>query len=118
MKTTRRDFSKAAGLAALWPWACSRREPPSEGVLVNDIHSRLNPTIVSRVVEAERLEAVQATLADARRSGQSISISAGRHAMGAQQFGTDTVLLDTRKLKRVLNFDPEKGQVEVEAGIA
>ena len=118
MKTTRRHFAKSAGLATLWPWACSRQESASEGVLVNDIHSKLNPTTVSRVVEADRVEVLQATLADVQRSGQSISISAGRHAMGAQQFGTDTVLLDTRKLKRVLNFDPERGQVEVEAGIA
>ena len=118
MKTTRRHFSKSAGLVALWPWACSQVKPPTEGVLVNDIHSKLNPTTVSRVVEADRVEVVQTTLADARHTGQSISISAGRHAMGAQQFGTDTVLLDTRKLKRVLNFDPERGQVTVEAGIA
>ena len=88
MKTTRRHFSKSAGLVALWPWACSQVKPPTEGVLVNDIHSKLNPTTVSRVVEADRVEVVQATLADARHTGQSISISAGRHAMGAQQFGT------------------------------
>ena len=118
MKITRRHFAKSAGLTTLWPWACSRQESPSEGVLVNDIHSKLNPTTVSRVVEADRVEVLQATLADAQHTGQSISIAAGRHAMGAQQFGTDTVLLDTRKLKRVLNFDPESGQVTVEAGIA
>jgi FAD/FMN-containing dehydrogenase len=39
------------------------------------------------------------------------------HAMGGQQFGTDTILLDTRSMDRVLKFDPAEGQVEVEAGI-
>jgi FAD/FMN-containing dehydrogenase len=37
--------------------------------------------------------------------------------MGGQQFGTETVLLDTRSLNRVLQFDPDRGEVEVEAGI-
>ncbi len=36
---------------------------------------------------------------------------------GGQQFGTDTVLIDTRPMNRVLNFDHASGLVEVEAGI-
>jgi FAD/FMN-containing dehydrogenase len=46
-----------------------------------------------------------------------ISVAGGRHAMGGQQFGTDTLLVDTRKLSRVVNLDRERGIVEVEAGI-
>ena len=52
MKTTRREFSKSAGLLALAPWACSQPEPEFEGVLVNDIHSQLTSTRVSEVVPA------------------------------------------------------------------
>lgn len=37
--------------------------------------------------------------------------------MGAQQFGSDTLLIDTRPLSRILSFDPERGLVEAEAGI-
>ena len=37
--------------------------------------------------------------------------------MGAQQFGTGAVLVDTTRLNRVLSFDPKEGIVEVEAGI-
>src|SRR6202140_5342837 len=37
--------------------------------------------------------------------------------MGGQQFGTDTLLVDIRKLSRVLNLDRKRGIVEVEAGI-
>jgi FAD/FMN-containing dehydrogenase len=37
--------------------------------------------------------------------------------MGGQQFGTDTVLLDTRALDRITGFDPETGLLEAEAGI-
>jgi FAD/FMN-containing dehydrogenase len=37
--------------------------------------------------------------------------------MGGQQFGTDTLLVDTRKLNRVLHLDRQRGILEVEAGI-
>jgi len=37
--------------------------------------------------------------------------------MGGQQFGTDTLLVDVRKLNRVLHLDGERGIVEAEAGI-
>ncbi len=37
--------------------------------------------------------------------------------MGTQQFGTDTILVDVRKLRRVLHLDSQRGIVRVEAGI-
>ena len=37
--------------------------------------------------------------------------------MGGQQFGTDTVHLDMRSLRRVLAFDRDRGLIEMEAGI-
>src|SRR5262249_107350 len=40
----------------------------------------------------------------------------GRHAMGGQQFGAGTLLVDLRKMNRVLNLDTDSGIVEVEAG--
>ena len=114
---TRRDFMKAAGLLALWPYGCARQTSAPAGAVVNDVHSQLNPTRVERVVHADSLEAIQATILRAKREGNAISIAGGRHAMGGQQFGADTVLIDTSKLNRVLSFDSNRGLVEVEAGI-
>jgi FAD/FMN-containing dehydrogenase len=37
--------------------------------------------------------------------------------MGGQQFGTDTLLIDVRKLNRLVHLDGERGIVEAEAGI-
>src|SRR5258705_3287417 len=37
--------------------------------------------------------------------------------MGAQAFATDGVLIDIRKLDRVLGFDMERGRIEVESGM-
>jgi FAD/FMN-containing dehydrogenase len=85
--------------------------------LVNDIHSALNETRVRRLVEVDSTDAVARAVREARREGIAVSVAGGRHAMGAQQFGTDTLLVDTRPLSRILSFDPERGLVEVEAGI-
>ena len=46
-----------------------------------------------------------------------MSVAGGRHAMGGQQFGRDTFLLDMRSFNRVVIFDRIKGQVTVEGGI-
>src|SRR5262249_48996181 len=52
---------------------------------VNDIHSKLNPTIVGKIVPATSLESVQAAVSTAGRQGGKICVAGGRHAMGAQQ---------------------------------
>jgi len=84
---SRREFM--AGSVALAASTASKRlAPEAESILVNDVHSQLI-----------------------------ISIAGGRHAMGGQQFGTDTLLIDIRKLSRVLSLDRKRGIIEVEAGI-
>jgi FAD/FMN-containing dehydrogenase len=96
----------------------SRLKPlPQDGrTLVNDVHSQLNPTHVREIAAPTDLGDLAATVARAARDGSRISIAGGRHAMGGQQFGTDTLLVDMRGLKRVLALDAERGLVEVEAG--
>jgi FAD/FMN-containing dehydrogenase len=83
-------------------------------VNVNDIHSQLNDTEVADVVAVDSLEAVQGAVA---ASELPIAVAGGRHAMGGQQFCSGGLLLDTRSLRRVLDFDRENGVIEVEAGI-
>ncbi|MFZ6779090.1 FAD-binding oxidoreductase [Undibacterium sp. Ji83W] len=86
-------------------------------VNVNDVHSALNLTQVSKIVEVNNLAQLASTLAAAKNNNKKIAISAGRHAMGGQQFAEDAVLLDMRGMDKVLNFDRELGIVTVEAGI-
>src|SRR5690349_14974413 len=100
---TRRDFLKMAGLTAAWPRVSV--SAVSTGVVVNDLHSQLNPTRVNRIVQPENLDAVRSAIAAARREQRSVCIAGGRHAMGAQAFATDGLLIDIRKLDRVLSFD-------------
>jgi FAD/FMN-containing dehydrogenase len=87
------------------------------GAWVNDVHSKLNATWVRGVVRVEDEDDVRAGLARARRAGVPVCIAGGRHAMGAQAFGTEAVLLDMRGLNRVRHLDLEAGRVEVDAGI-
>lgn len=118
---TRREFlelsAKAGLVGTLWPSGCTWQASGPPGTLVNDIHSQLNLTRVHRIVKPPSLEEIQAAIRDARSEGQAISVAGGMHAMGGQQLGTDTILADMRGMNRVLNFDPQKGEIEVEAGI-
>ena len=114
-KLNRREFLAGAGSIALVRFGPQAK--PAERPLVNDVHSQLNPTRVERIEVPGTLEQVQALVRTARRTGKGISICGGRHAMGAQQFGTDTILADGRGLNRIVRLDREKGLLEVESGI-
>ena len=88
-----------------------------EQCVVNDIHSRLNETVVRRRVSVRSIDDIRRALETAREEHVSVCIAGGYHAMGGQQFATDGVLLDMRGLSRVVSFDAQRGLVEVEAGI-
>jgi len=119
---SRRDFielATKAGIATTVP-GCIRHhsaESPTDGITVNDVHSHLNPTRVHDVVRPESIDAVQSVVRAARRAGRKVSVSGGRHAMGGQQFATDSTLIDMNGLTRVIEFDRIGGEIEVEAGI-
>jgi FAD/FMN-containing dehydrogenase len=84
---------------------------------VNDIHSELNETVVEDVVAVDTLDSIREAVRDAADFGTAVAIAGGRHAMGGQQFCAGGLLLDTRGLDRVLDFDRERGVIEVEAGL-
>src|ERR1700719_4920639 len=112
---SRREF--IAGSVALLTASSASSRPEPESIPVNDIHSQLNSTRVLEILQPRSLEDVQSIVRTARKDRKLISVAGGRHAMGGQQFGTDTLLIDMRKLSRVLNLDGKHGFVEVEAGI-
>jgi FAD/FMN-containing dehydrogenase len=114
---SRREFVAGSVALALASRALGKAGPTSEPLVVNDIHSQLNSTRVLEILEPRSLEDVQSIVRMARKRGQAISVAGGRHAMGGQQFGSDTVLIDIRKLNRVLQFDRERGIIGVESGI-
>ncbi|MBI1874302.1 MAG: FAD-binding oxidoreductase [Acidobacteria bacterium] len=133
MKTaiSRREFVKSTSMAlAAFPAAGCIPAPIHVGTpnasaipahaadaLVNDVHSQLNLTRVDRIVKPMDIDELRTAVMRAREDGRSVCVAGGRHAMGGQQFGEAGVLVDTRSLNRVLEFDDENGFVTVEAGI-
>jgi len=90
---------------------------PGTGVILNDEQSQLNATRVHRVLRPESLDDIVRAIAVSKRTDRPISVAGGRHAMGGQQFGTDTLHLDMCRFHRVLGLDEQRGLVTVEGGI-
>ncbi|MGI8436187.1 MAG: FAD-binding protein [Chthoniobacterales bacterium] len=86
-------------------------------MLVNDIHSQLNPTRVARVLKPSGLTALVDVVRAAAAAGARLSICGGRHAMGGQQYGTDTWLVDMCDHAAVHSLDEETGVLVADAGI-
>src|SRR6202166_3647573 len=114
---SRREFLAGSVALAATASVSGRLAPEPKSILVNDVHSQLNSTRVLGISRPRSLEDVQSVIRNARKDRKVISVAGGRHAMGGQQFGTNTLLIDTRKLNRVLNLDRKRGIVEVGAGI-
>lgn len=84
---------------------------------VNDIHSELNISRVKEIVSIDSLQAIRTGIERSHVLGLPAAIAGGRYAMGGQQFCDGGLLLDTKKLDRVLDFDTRGGLIKVEAGI-
>ncbi len=85
-------------------------------VVLNDVHSNLNPVEVAEVRRPDSLAAIQAAVIEAGERNQKISIAGGRHAMGGQQFARRALHLDMSGLQAVLAADSERGLLSIEAG--
>ncbi|MBY0403058.1 MAG: hypothetical protein K2X66_04110, partial [Cyanobacteria bacterium] len=70
----------------------------SSPVVLNDLHSKLNPTCVAGVLKISTSSALQTAIQQAAEAGLKVSVSGGRHAMGGQQFGENTLHLDTTEM--------------------
>lgn len=111
---TRRDFltrSIALTIGSHYAWLFA-----DDSRFVNDIHSQVNRTRVDRILTPTTVNDVQSAIRDAKAAKKALSIAGGRHAMGGQQFGAGTILLDMRQMNQVLNFDMGRGEIEVQAG--
>lgn len=84
--------------------------------VLNDVHSQLNATTVADVACPTHVGALVECVTAARRRGMRISVSGGRHAMGGQQFGADTLHIDCRGLDQLHEFDAERGLLRIGAG--
>jgi FAD/FMN-containing dehydrogenase len=120
---TRRDAidytAKAAGVFLALPYLsrCDSAARAATGsTVVNDIHSRLNPTRVNKIFKPQSVEQLARIVASASRQGRTVSLAGKRHAMGGQQFGSDTDLIDMTSFNKIISIDKHGGIIEVESG--
>jgi FAD/FMN-containing dehydrogenase len=86
-------------------------------IVLNDVHTRLNPTRVQAVVSPRSVEKIVAAVHRARRDDLPLSICGGRHAMGGQQFVEGGLQVDLTRFNSVVDFRPQRRLVTVQAGI-
>ena len=102
---SRRDVisrsATAAGAFLAAPYLGAFANTASASTLVNDVHSQLNPTPVNRVLRPQSAEQLADILRSASQQGRTLSLAGKRHAMGGQQFGTDTDLIDVTSFNKI-----------------
>lgn len=72
---------------------------------------------VSYVYRPTTVEALQEILALARRSGRSVGLRGGGNSYGDAAMNSENILLDMRRMNRLLAWDPENGRIQVEPGV-
>ncbi len=98
-------------------WRPSQAAAVGAPVVLNDVQTQLNPVSVARVVSVRSVADVRRAIDDATVERRAVSVAGGRHAQGGQQFGEDSIHLDTRAFNRLLTFEPTEGWVDVEGGM-
>jgi len=88
-----------------------------QGEIVNDMHSQLNQTTVKHRLTPANAAELRCAIKSAGATNNRVCVAGGRHAMGAQQFLQQGILVDTNAMKNILDFDQERGLIEVESGI-
>jgi FAD/FMN-containing dehydrogenase len=71
----------------------------------------------NRVFKPQSAEQLADILLSASQQGRTLSLAGKRHAMGGQQFGTDTDLIDVTSFNKIISMDKHGGIIEVESGI-
>ena len=121
----RRDFLRSGVAAALLPAGETfgqialpkgAKKPP-EGIPVNDVHSQLSGARVFKIEQPTTVDQVRAAFKLAQTEEKSICIAGGRHSMGGQPFADQAVMLDIRKMNKILSFDTQNGTIELESGV-
>ena len=75
-------------------------------IIVNDVHSRLNETVMRGLLTPSDVGEIRGALRHAADRGLPVSVMGGRHAMGGQQFCVGGLLLDMDRMRRASRLDP------------
>lgn len=85
-------------------------------LIVNDIHSQLNRTEMSRIIAPASSGEIQHWIAEACKQKEQISGAGFRHAMGGQQFRNQGWLMDMSQMNQRVTMDEKNALATFEAG--
>jgi len=86
-----------------------------KGIVFNDV-SRLNPTVVYKIVKVHRIQDIQNALQEARIKGVKVSIAGKRHSQGGQQSCVNCIVLDMFEFNDIISLDTQNKIIEVQPG--
>ena len=72
---------------------------------------------LSYVYRPATAEALHEVLLLARRSGRSVGLRGGGNSYGDAAMNSENVIVDLRRMNRVLDWNPETGRIRVEPGL-
>ena len=72
---------------------------------------------LSYVYRPTTIEQLQAVLALARANGRSVGLRGGGNSYGDAAMNAENILLDMRRMTRILDWNPEDGRITVEPGV-
>jgi FAD/FMN-containing dehydrogenase len=72
---------------------------------------------VCHVYRPNTAEGIHEVLCLARRSGRSVGLRGGGNSYGDAAVNSENVLVDLRRMNRILDWDPATGQIRVEPGV-
>lgn len=81
--------------------------------IVNDI-TGLNPISVKQIISPKSIDEISAAI---KNSTGPLSIGGGRYSQGGQTAYENSIHLDMRKFNQVIDFNAEKKEITVQAGI-
>ena len=78
--------------------------------------ARLEPATVERIATPERIEELEALLAEAHQHGLKVSIFGSRHSQGGQVVYDNALAIDMRNFDEVTDIDVESKTIRVQSG--
>jgi FAD/FMN-containing dehydrogenase len=72
---------------------------------------------MSYVYRPSTVEGLREVLNIARRSGRTIGLRGGGNSYGDAAINSENILIDTRRLRRILEWNPETGRIRIEPGV-
>lgn len=82
-----------------------------------EIHKTFSPVTPLAILEPSTIDEVRALVREATEAGKKISIAGARRSKGGQTSSCQAVMIDTKKLNRIINLDVINKKVIVQAGI-